>query len=170
MTNNTPDYEDNLYFEEKKMTDCKNCPYTDEYCASGDCLAEENKELKDEIRFLFDREEILIKKLNIALMCVRDYAKRSEWGTTELGESCYFGTNGYELAEEALAKIKEVGTINEVKFKPFSKRLLEEKLSENEKLKDLLKECKEHLKYVVICPQNKKIVEKIDQVLRALLK
>jgi hypothetical protein len=37
MTNNTPDYTDNLYFEEKKMTDCKNCPYTDEYCASGDC-------------------------------------------------------------------------------------------------------------------------------------
>ena len=33
MTNNTPDY-NNLYFEEK---DCKNCPYTDEYCASGDC-------------------------------------------------------------------------------------------------------------------------------------
>lgn len=27
--NNTPDYKDNLYFEEKKMTD--------EYCASGDC-------------------------------------------------------------------------------------------------------------------------------------
>lgn len=36
MTNNTPDYNDNLYFKEKKM-DCKNCPYTDEYCASGDC-------------------------------------------------------------------------------------------------------------------------------------
>lgn len=36
MTNNTPDYNDNLYFKENKM-DCKNCPYTDEYCASGDC-------------------------------------------------------------------------------------------------------------------------------------
>lgn len=35
MTNNTPDYNDNLYFENKM--DCKNCPYTDEYCASGDC-------------------------------------------------------------------------------------------------------------------------------------
>ena len=39
------------------------------------------------------------------------------------------------------------------------------KLEENAKLKSLLKECREHLKYVVICPQNKKIVEKLDQVL-----
>lgn len=23
--------------EYEKMTDCKNCPYTDEYCSSGDC-------------------------------------------------------------------------------------------------------------------------------------
>ena len=32
MTNNTPDYKDNLVF-----LDCKNCKMTDEYCASGDC-------------------------------------------------------------------------------------------------------------------------------------
>lgn len=38
-------------------------------------------------------------------------------------------------------------------------------MDENTKLKELLKECREHLKYVVICPQNKKIVEKLDQVL-----
>lgn len=36
--NNEPDYNDNLYFE-KKM-DCKNCPYTDEYCASGECTSQ----------------------------------------------------------------------------------------------------------------------------------
>lgn len=32
-------------------------------------------------------------------------------------------------------------------------------------LKELLKECREHLKYIVICPQNKKIIEKLDQAL-----
>lgn len=41
-------------------------------------------------------------------------------------------------------------------------------ISENEEittLKELLKECREHLKYIVICPQNKKIVEKLNQAL-----
>ena len=35
----------------------------------------------------------------------------------------------------------------------------------NTQLKELLKECREHLIYIVICPQNKKIVEKINQAL-----
>jgi hypothetical protein len=101
-------------------------------------LQEENNDLKNEIKSLYNREEILVRKLNIALDCVLSYSDRKEWRSTENGESCDFGNDGYELAEEALDKIKEVGIIKEVKFKPFSSRLLEQKIRECDLLKKQL--------------------------------
>lgn len=93
-------------------------------------LEKENNDLKNEIKSLYNREEILVRKLNIALDCVLSYSDRKEWKSTENGESCDFGSDGYELAEEALDKIKEVGMIKEFKFKPFSSRLLEQKITD----------------------------------------
>lgn len=84
MTNNTPDYNDNLYFEEK-MTNCKNCPYTDEYCASGDC---------NEIQ----AKDVACNKISLTSQSPRNGSQKgdltSQWKKGELPEGIYYCNTG----------------------------------------------------------------------------
>ena len=64
-------------------------------------------------------------------------------------------------------------TKRQVKFKPFSERLLEEKLSENKKRKELLRECKDVMNmagYVFAKVKDvekaKELIKKIDEVMK----
>lgn len=196
MTNNTPDYNDNLYFE-KKMTDCKNCPYTDEYCASGDC----------------ERNADVSKTLT------------EKWKKGELPEGIYYcntgntveilftwGKNYHQLSnikdevyipemddcEEIIARVPsydELQNMNEavnqaiaanIKLVDDNKRLkhdvgnlgykiknqrheIDNRLKEIEKLKDLLKECFEYIDWTdgTGSPINQqKLLDKIDEVIK----
>lgn len=47
----------------------------------------------------------LREKLLIAVEALEYYADESHWYTTEYGEKCDFGSDGYEIAQEALGKI-----------------------------------------------------------------
>lgn len=58
-----------------------------------------------------ERSETLVKtldKLRIAVEALKKYADSSNWKTDESGENCcWISNDGYEDAQEALAKIKE---------------------------------------------------------------
>lgn len=108
--------------------------YADELKAELAKLKKDNEELKKEINYMYKREEEYVAKFNIVLDCVLEYSTRNNWKTTEDGESCYFCSNGYELAEETLDKLKEIRKAEKPEFKPFSKRLFEKKLADCDKL------------------------------------
>lgn len=97
-------------------------------------VKKDNEELKKEINYMYKREEEYVAKFNIVLDCVLEYSTRNNWKTTEDGESCYFCSNGYELAEETLDKLKDIRKAEKPEFKPFSKRLFEKKLADCDKL------------------------------------
>lgn len=163
MTNNTPDYNDNLYFEEKKMTDCKNCPYTDEYCASGDCKRDNN--LTEQWKkgklpagcyyiedagiyrtvYKSERDDVLEYEHNVYIpemedcIIVAPVPSYEEWQKTE--------TQRIDL----MTKLNDVNNENHA---------LE---IENAELKELLKECKDYLPEYET-PMD--ILAKIDEVLR----
>ena len=136
MTNNTPDYKDNLYFEEKKM-DCKNCPFTDEYCASGDCERDNNL-----------TEQWKKGKLSEGHYYVKD-------GENMIAEYLdgYFYNNGEPMTsfsggvDEVLAPVP---TFDE--WKASYNCMLENEVLrlKNAQLKDLLKECKEYIENIPV--------------------
>lgn len=73
----------------------------------------------------------------------------------------------WQASEKYNKHLEEVIKVYERKDKQATETSIayNELAKENEELKELLKECREHLKYIVICPQNKKIIEKLDQAL-----
>lgn len=86
-------------------------------------VKKENEELKKELKYMYNRENVYVTKFNIALDCVLEYSVRSNWKTTEEGESCYFGSNGYELAEETIDKLKKITKVDESKCERLQKQL-----------------------------------------------
>lgn len=138
MTNNTPDYEDNLYFEDyvsgikveksDKITDCKNCKYTDEYCASGDC----NK---------IQANDLACNKISLT----------EQWKKGELPEGHYYVKDGENMIAEYLDEYfynngepmtSFSGGVEEVLDKVPSYEEWQAKLEENALLKELLKDCR----------------------------
>lgn len=143
MTNNTPDYEDNLYFEEKKM-DCKNCPYTDEYCASGDC--ERNADVSKTLTEQWEKGELPPRyyyiKDNKNKIEIDEYVQWYKERGQKSGKSFI-----YYKVMEVLAPVPSYEEWKDLKSKlqlketayDFDTARLEE---QNAQLKDLLKECK----------------------------
>ena len=86
-------------------------------------VKKENEELKKELEYMYDRENVYVTKFNIALDCVLEYSVRNNWKTTELGDSCYFGSNGYELAEETIDKLKKIKNVDIGKCERLQKQL-----------------------------------------------
>lgn len=157
MTNNTPDYEDNLYFEEKKMN-CKHCPYTDEYCASGDC------------------NEIQAKDVACNKISLTEQWKKGElpsgWYYIKLWKGCnvidYFIGNQFlryddSDIDEILTPLPSydewMNTQKEIQKKAYElgnlgykiknqRKEIERQIAQNAQLKELLKRVNEHFKWV----------------------
>lgn len=157
MTNNTPDYNDNLYFE-KKM-DCKNCPCTDEYFASGDCernagvsktLTEQWKkgELPDGYHYaiVFDKERIIEKKKDLPIPYCEGFCCQN-----------YQYLAPVPSYDACMAFIRAIDNVTD----------------DNAQLKDLLKECKDVMNmagYVFAKVKDvekaRKLLQQIDEVLK----
>lgn len=123
------------------MTDCKNCQYTDEYCASGDC--ERNADVSKTLTKPWKEGEYvrLIKGPEQKLK----YVKKMENIDKEL--TYYVSLTEY----------------NEVK------RMLLKANNEINKLKELLKECFEYIDWTdgTGSPiSQQKLLDKIDEVLK----
>ena len=127
------------------MTNCKNCQYTDEYCASGDC--ERNADVSKTLTKPWKESEYvrLIKGPEQKLK----YVKKIENIDKEL--TYYVSLTEY----------------NEVK------RMLLKANNEINKLKELLKECKDTMNmagyvFAKVCDVEKAIelIKKIDEVLK----
>lgn len=86
-------------------------------------VKKENEELKKELKYMYNRENVYVTKFNIALDCILEYSVRNNWKTTELGDSCYFGSNGYELAEETIDKLKKIKNVDIGKCERLQKQL-----------------------------------------------
>lgn len=160
MTNNTPDYKDNLYFEEKKM-DCKNCPFTDEYCASGDC----NK---------IQAKDVACNKILLTEQCRRGelpegwyWVKRVTW--SECINMLYYWSDTFLDGDvpvdndEIMEVLAPVPSYEE--WKASYNCMLENEVLrlKNAQLKELLKEVKDYLPEFET-PMD--ILAKIDEVLK----
>lgn len=102
MSNNAPDYKDNLVFEPE------------------DQIGFLKKQLETETFYHIQNAEYIQRieeKLTIAVKALKEYANRGNWqdcldwnGWIEdsfIVENGQFGENGYTIAEEALEKIKD---------------------------------------------------------------
>lgn len=140
------------------MTDCKNCKYTDEYCASGDCnkisstsQSPRNGSQKGDLTAQWCKGELpsgwYYLKVNEELAnypviaeCVGDY---------NLGlPLSYFYDFDVAKIEQVLAPVPSYQWVIDHSFKHFSQRLFEKTLEDNKKLKELLKECKQQFEEV----------------------
>lgn len=121
MSNNAPDYKDNLAFEPKEYS----APYCD-ILELKEKLKKQDEELTrlkeieahtwdydlqaQRISELLDENKHLKDKLDIAVKALEKYAKRKSWQDIELYDVVYFSAQfkccGYEIAEKALAKMK----------------------------------------------------------------
>ena len=98
MSNNAPDYENNLAFEPK----------------SADDLNKQGRE-SDVIISAIEKCEKLEKQLKIAVEALSRYADSSDWWDCESNGAVQFVLNeggfedyGYKIAQEAIKQIKEL--------------------------------------------------------------
>lgn len=126
------------------MSDCKNCKYTDEYCASGDCNSQntKNEQQKD--------------------LCITDDTLTEQWKKGELPEGHYYVKDGENMIAEYLngyfyndgnPMTSLSGGVDEVlapvpsyeEWQASYNCMLENEVLrlKNTQLKELLKECKE---------------------------
>ena len=93
MSNNTPDYDNNLAFEPK----------------SADDLNKQERQ-SDVLISAIERCEKLEKQLKIAIKALESYANDELWSDTSeelfFFDGC-FCSNGYQLAQDALKQIGE---------------------------------------------------------------
>lgn len=180
MTNNTPDYNDNLYFE-KKM-DCKNCPYTDEYCASGDC--ERNAGVSKTLTEQWKKGKLINgKKYYITFFdsepfeaTFRTFEAMIPYWKFEANGKQYCNENGYDCVK-VLAPVpsydewKEYQELDE-DYKRNVQLAIRFSL-EADILKALLKECRPYIalytennKHIGFTPETANLLQQIDEVLK----
>lgn len=194
MTNNTPDYNDNLYFE-KKM-DCKNCPFTDEYCASGECTSQSprNGSQKGDLTSQWKKGELNRNKI---------YYYETPFNTADTA-SGYWLCNHCDTEKDKIEILGEVPSYDElqnmneavnqaiaanIKLVDDNKRLkhdvgnlgykiknqrkeIERQIAQNAQLKDLLKECRPYIalytennKHIGFTPETANLLQQIKEVL-----
>lgn len=141
------------------MTDCKNCKYTDEYCASGDCTAQ------NDLTEQYKHGNLLDDRL---------YYYRFK-GETEVQITTQYGL----YCEEADNK-KEIEVIDFVpsyeEWKDADNCMLENEVLrlKNARLKDLIQDCQDTFVellngyyYGIAGDISREMLNKIDEVLNA---
>lgn len=105
MSNNTPDYKDNLVFEPKQM-DIEECIAK---IGSQDELTGAGGRQSDVLIQAIEKCEKLEKQLKIAVDCLKKYANEDLWSNYEeegvVYFDCIFKSLGYDFAQKALKKI-----------------------------------------------------------------
>lgn len=177
------------------MTDCKNCKYTDEYCASGDCTAQLNKQWyegtlkKDKYYYAKDSSEgdciVHINKSNEMTFTGWEVPYKPD--QSNILEPFKLKTELLERVPsyEEWQQLKEYERIvTSYNMKPIDydiacetvNKLLDEKKAlkeQNKQLKELLKECCYRIDWRTKTgdkssdDEKQKLFDEIDQVLRS---
>jgi hypothetical protein len=157
------------------MTDCKNCNYTDEYCASGDCTAQLNKQWYED---MLEKDKYYYAKDSSEGDCIVHINKSNEMTFTgwevpyEPDQSNIL--EPFKLRTELLAQVPSYEEYLSLTYaKEEDEKIIAEYEEENQQLKELLKECKEVIKNVDTYYGNYDatngylVIKKIDEVLNA---
>jgi hypothetical protein len=148
------------------MTDCKNCKYTDEYCASGECTSQSprNGSQKGDLTSQWKKgklpsgEYYIIDALGLH--------------TTDR----YYPSHGFgaELPQSVLDKVPSYEKYLSLTYaKEEDEKIIAEYEEENAQLKDLLKECKPYIalytennKRVGFTPETANLLQRIKEILQ----
>lgn len=99
MSNNSPDYEDNLVFPPQEIK-------------SQDDIKHQETRSSDVLIKAVEKCEKLEKQLKIAVDCLKKYANEDLWSDYEEGDviyfDCIFKSLGYDFAQKAIKKIERV--------------------------------------------------------------
>lgn len=97
---------------------CPTCGFKNIDCGKDGYKTDREVELEKDIDRLSDRNAKLEKKLHIAVKALEEYADPYKWDNCimkfiaydqqEIVNNGCFTSNGFEKAQEALAKIKEI--------------------------------------------------------------
>lgn len=180
------------------------CPFTDEFCASGDCPYDTENMLKNQQNFNISegnvKEDDINVANNVAQRNSQDLTELWKKGKLEVGEeywviltderylrsivvpvrafySCECGFEGYldNEIKEVLAPVPSFEEYKDLKLHDEKATIkLGEKIIENDKLKSLLKECKQRFEtYKRVKPCGEYMIydleyltSKIDEVLK----